>query len=130
MLPVVAGRAATTRYIVIYSLLLGPISLLPWALGFAGTFYGVVAAIGGFVLVFLAVRLQWTDAADRRPAHRLFTFSIVHLFALFAALLVSCVGNRWPTAASAAVNAVGSFQIESAVLSAPKVGPISLNREV
>src|SRR5205823_6224226 len=30
MLPVVAGRAATTRQILIYSILLVPISLLPW----------------------------------------------------------------------------------------------------
>src|SRR4029077_18867193 len=35
MLPVVAGRAATTRQIVIYSVLLLPVSLLPWGLGFA-----------------------------------------------------------------------------------------------
>src|SRR5712664_147147 len=34
MLPVVAGRAATTRRIAIYSVLLLPVSLLPWGLGF------------------------------------------------------------------------------------------------
>ena len=39
MLPVVAGRAATTRQILIYSVLLIPISMLPWVLGFAGTMY-------------------------------------------------------------------------------------------
>jgi protoheme IX farnesyltransferase len=40
MLPVVAGRAATTQQILIYSFLLVPISLLPWILGFAGPIYG------------------------------------------------------------------------------------------
>ena len=30
MLPVVAGRAATTRQILIYSVLLVPVSVLPW----------------------------------------------------------------------------------------------------
>src|SRR6195256_4190743 len=40
MLPVVAGRAETTRQILIYSFVLVPISMLPWALGFAGTIYG------------------------------------------------------------------------------------------
>src|SRR6202140_4721614 len=35
MLPVVAGRAATTQQILIYSVLLVPISLVPWVLGFA-----------------------------------------------------------------------------------------------
>ena len=37
MLPVVAGRAATTRQILIYSGLLVFASELPWVLGFAGT---------------------------------------------------------------------------------------------
>src|ERR1700758_172635 len=54
MLPVVAGRAATTRQILIYSVLLAPISLLPWALGFAGTIYAATAAVSGAILVALA----------------------------------------------------------------------------
>ena len=37
MLPVVAGKGATTRQILVYSVHLVPISLLPWALGFVGT---------------------------------------------------------------------------------------------
>src|SRR5882724_6623278 len=45
MLPVVAGRAATTRQILIYSALLVQSSVLPWALGFAGTVYGVTVLI-------------------------------------------------------------------------------------
>src|SRR3954454_10249883 len=44
MLPVVAGRAVTTRQILIYSVVLLPVSLLPWAFGFAGTIYGATAA--------------------------------------------------------------------------------------
>jgi hypothetical protein len=44
MLPVVAGRTATTRQILIYSFVLMPVSMLPWALGFAGTIYGAAAA--------------------------------------------------------------------------------------
>src|ERR1700761_4016730 len=45
MLPVVAGRTATTRQILIYSVLLLPASVLPWALGFAGTIYLATAAV-------------------------------------------------------------------------------------
>ena len=88
-----AGRAATTRQILIYSVLLVPISMLPWALGFAGAIYGATAAVCGTVFVVLAWRLRRAGAADRRPAHRLFGFSIVYLFALFAALLVSNGGG-------------------------------------
>src|ERR1700693_2611664 len=39
MLPIVAGRTATARQILVYSVLLVPTSLLPWVLGFAGTVY-------------------------------------------------------------------------------------------
>jgi protoheme IX farnesyltransferase len=95
MLPVVAGRAATTRQILIYTVLLLPISLLPWALGFAGAIYGAAAAICGALLVALAWQLRRAGEADRRAAHRLFAFSIVYLFVLFAALLASDSSNRW-----------------------------------
>jgi protoheme IX farnesyltransferase len=88
MLPVVAGRAATTRQILIYSGLLVPASELPWVLGFAGTLYGAIATICGAVFVLLAVQLNRSIGADRRTAHRLFVFSIFYLFVLFAALLV------------------------------------------
>jgi protoheme IX farnesyltransferase len=88
MLPVVAGRAATTRQILIYSGLLALASALPWILGFAGTVYGVIAAICGAIFLLLAGQLNTSTGADRRAAHRLFVFSIVYLFVLFAALLV------------------------------------------
>ena len=95
MLPVVAGRAATTRQILIYSVLLLPVSLLPWALGFAGTIYGATAAICGALFIVLALQLSRSGEADRRAAHRLFVFSISYLFVLFAALLASHSGDRW-----------------------------------
>ena len=88
MLPVVAGRAATTRQILIYSGLLILASELPWVLGFAGAIYGVIAAICGAVFLLLAGRLNRSTEADRRAAQRLFLFSISYLFVLFAALLI------------------------------------------
>lgn len=88
MLPVVAGRAATTRQILIYSGLLVVASELPWMLGFAGTMYGTLAAICGTLFLLLAAQLNRSVEADRRAAHRLFVFSIIYLFVLFAALLV------------------------------------------
>src|SRR5262245_56661289 len=93
MLPVVAGRAATTRQILIYSVLLAPVSLLPWALGFAGALYGVVALSAGALFVGFALRLRRAGAFDRRAAYRLFGFSIAYLFVLFAALLADAGGK-------------------------------------
>src|SRR5262245_51814334 len=87
MLPVVAGRAETARQILIYSTLLVQIPFLPWALGFAGGIYGATAMICGVTLFALALRLARSGDADRRSAHRMFGFSILYLFVLFAALL-------------------------------------------
>src|SRR5712675_766910 len=97
MLPVVAGRAATTRQILIYSVVLLPISLLPWGFGFAGPIYGLAAAICGVILVGLAWQLDRSRHADRGAAHRLFGFSILYLFVLFAALLAGNGNDRWPS---------------------------------
>ncbi|WP_247808713.1 MULTISPECIES: heme o synthase [unclassified Bradyrhizobium] len=96
MLPVVAGRAATTRQILIYSGLLALASELPWAVGFAGVIYGVTVAICGALFLLLAFQLDRSIWPDRRPAHRLFVFSIAYLFVLFAALLVDHGGNSPP----------------------------------
>jgi heme o synthase len=92
----VAGRAATTRQILLYSVVLLPVSLLPWGLGFAGAFYGLAAAVCGGTLVLLAWQLDRSRDADRGTAQRLFAFSILHLFILFAALLASNGNDRWP----------------------------------
>jgi protoheme IX farnesyltransferase len=96
MLPVVAGRAATTRQILIYSGLLALASELPWMLGFAGAIYGVIVAICGMLFLLLARQLNRSIEADRRAAHRLFVFSIFYLFVLFAALLVDHGSGSFP----------------------------------
>jgi protoheme IX farnesyltransferase len=86
MLPVVAGRAATRRQILAYSLLLAPLGVVPAFLGTAGLLYGAVAAVMGlcFVLLALAVFRSESD----RPARQLFGYSILYLFVLFTLLIV------------------------------------------
>jgi heme o synthase len=87
MLPVTAGKAATIEQILIYSIALVPVSMTPWAIGFAGIIYGATALASGAILLLLAIQLSRSHKADRRAAQRLFAFSIVYLFVLFAALL-------------------------------------------
>jgi heme o synthase len=106
MLPVVAGTAATTRQILIYSVLLVPVSVLPWVLGFAGTIYAATAVVSGAIFVALALRLRGSGDADRRDASRLFAFSIVYLFVLFAALLADHGGDRRPSTSSAQTSSI------------------------
>jgi protoheme IX farnesyltransferase len=100
MLPVVAGTAVTKRQILVYSVLLVPMSLLPWALGFAGAIYGATALIAGAILVVLAVQLCRSRAGSRRAAHRLFVFSISYLFLLFATLLADHTADPLSSAPS------------------------------
>jgi protoheme IX farnesyltransferase len=85
MLPVTSGEAATRRQILIYSLLLVPLALSPAFTGLGGPVYLGIAALGGLGFIALAVRLFVRK--DRADAKRLFGFSILYLFALFAALL-------------------------------------------
>ena len=113
MLPVVAGRDATARQILIYSGLLALASELPWVLGFASTVYGVIAAICGALFLLLARQLNRSIEADRRAAHRLFVFSISYLFVLFAALLIDHgVGSFSPMRSSRGGYTVGSVHAE------------------
>jgi protoheme IX farnesyltransferase len=90
MLPVVAGAAETRRQILLYSLLLVPIGAAPWLAGCADAIYGAVALLAGGAMVALAWRLKVAKDGERgaRLAKRLFGFSILYLFVLFAVLLI------------------------------------------
>jgi heme o synthase len=96
MLPVVAGRDATTRQILVYSFLLAAVSMLPWLLGFAGGLYGAASVCCGAIFVLLALQLRRSSETDRRAPNRLFAFSIIYLFLLFAALLAGNSSGRGP----------------------------------
>ncbi len=97
MLPVVAGRAATKRQILVYSVLLVAAAALPWVIGAAGTIYALASSLCGAVMIPLAIRLDRSRYPDPRLARRLFAFSIVYLFVLFTALLAdAAVAAPWP----------------------------------
>jgi protoheme IX farnesyltransferase len=98
MLPVVAGARATRQRIFAYSILLTVSTLLPSALRLAGPIYGLAAAGLGLGFLFGAWRVLH-DQQDSSgishtrdaPARKLFRYSILYLFALFAALAVDHV---------------------------------------
>ncbi|MGH6957075.1 MAG: heme o synthase [Caulobacteraceae bacterium] len=85
MMPVAKGEASTRRQILIYSLILAPLALAPAFTGLGGPIYLAISAVGGAIFAFFAVRLAM--AKSRADAKRLFAFSILYLFLLFAALL-------------------------------------------
>ena len=95
MLPVVAGAKETRRQIFLYTLVLVPVTLLPWLLHETGAIYGISALALG--LGFLAS--VWRVLRDRQdetgtsltrdaPARAAFKYSILYLFVLLGAMAV------------------------------------------
>jgi protoheme IX farnesyltransferase len=91
MMPVVAGEASTRKQILAYAVLLLLISLVPWLIGGTGAIYGISAAVlsGMFLLLSIRVGLRRKTGDDdtMKPEKQLFAYSIIYLFALFAALV-------------------------------------------
>ncbi|MFC0205548.1 heme o synthase [Novosphingobium soli] len=94
MMPVVAGERSTRRQILAYAVLLLPLSALPWWLPgeeHAGLVYGVSALVLSSVFLALSIRVglrERTGLDDTmKPEKQLFAYSVLYLFALFAALV-------------------------------------------
>ncbi|CDH44964.1 heme o synthase [Candidatus Contendibacter odensensis] len=86
MLPVTHGVAFTRLHILLYTILLFLITLLPFLTGMSGWIY-LIGAVGlGLRFLSYATRLYATG--DDRLAMPAFSFSIVYLFGLFAALML------------------------------------------
>ncbi|MEB2346744.1 MAG: heme o synthase [Deltaproteobacteria bacterium] len=91
MLPSVIGEEATRRRMLAYAVGLVPVTLGPWALGFAGPFYLAVAL--GANAWFVASIVRLLRARDDAAAQRVFRVSLVLLFALFLALNVDLLAR-------------------------------------
>ena len=89
MLPVVSGASETRRQILIYTVLLLPITFVPLILGTAGLIYGITAGVLGAYFFWLTIKIIISQ--NDKSARRLFGFSIIYLFALFAALIIEQV---------------------------------------
>jgi protoheme IX farnesyltransferase len=87
MLPVVSGPVETRKQILLYTLLLVPSSFAPAMLGIAGPLYAVAAALLGAAFLWCALSVHRGGRKLSHSAGRLFGFSIVYLFLLFAFIL-------------------------------------------
>ncbi|VTZ26347.1 Protoheme IX farnesyltransferase [Methylocella tundrae] len=92
MLPNVKGADRTRRDIQLYAFILAPLGLAPWLIGFASPVYGLLAFVLGVLMLFHAARVYLVRDGDQanRFAMRMFAFSIIYLFLLFAEI----VGER------------------------------------
>ncbi|MCA0303217.1 MAG: heme o synthase [Proteobacteria bacterium] len=101
MLPVVAGARETKRQMLVYTLLLLPVSLVPTLMGAVGWLYGTIAILVTvrFIGHAVAVLRAPDDEAGHGAARRMFRFSLLYLAVIFAALpldqVVSRVAATW-----------------------------------
>ncbi|AZO25161.1 protoheme IX farnesyltransferase [Mesorhizobium sp. M1E.F.Ca.ET.045.02.1.1] len=96
MMPNVAGHASTRRQIFAYALILAPVGVLPWGLGYTTVAYGAVSILLGLGFIWYAWKVLGMSDDDRamKPAKALFGYSLLYLFAIFAAYLVDSVVGR------------------------------------
>ncbi len=92
MLPVVAGDQETRRQILLYTLILVPLGVAPWLLGYTGALYGVAALAAGAGMIGLALRVR-AEKCGHKASKQLFGFSILYLFLLFAMLLADRISG-------------------------------------
>jgi len=89
MLPNVSGQRVTRNQIFGYSFVLAAIAMAPWYLGMTGAVYGVTTVALNLVflgLAFAVWRSETTEAQMMKAEKRLFAYSVLYLFILFAAL--------------------------------------------
>jgi len=88
MLPVVAGPDATRLQILLYTIVLVAVAAAPWPLGYFDAIYGIASLILGAGMLALAINVyrRRARAESLRATRKLFAFSILYLFALFATL--------------------------------------------
>ncbi len=86
MLPVTHGEAFTLLHILLYTIILVAVSLMPYGLGMSGIIY----LASSFILngIFLAYVIKLYRKYSDDLAKRTFTYSIIYLTLIFAALLV------------------------------------------
>ena len=86
MLPVTHGNRFTRLQIFLYTMLLMAACLMPFAIGMSSWLYLAVALVlsAGFIGYAIALMRHYSDELARKT----FRFSLIHLSALFAALLI------------------------------------------
>ncbi len=87
MLPVTHGVAYTRLHILLYTILLIPVSVLPYAVKMSGELYLAGAIVLGLIFLYYAIQLMRYPEDDQRLPMKTFGYSIVYLMALFAFLL-------------------------------------------
>ncbi len=85
MMPVVRGEARTKYEMLVYTLMLLPLTIMPTLFGALGLFYGVAAAILGARLLWYCIRLL-RERSVTPVAWQMYRYSLLYLALLFVAM--------------------------------------------
>jgi protoheme IX farnesyltransferase len=85
MMPVVRGERRTKFEMLVYTLMLLPLTLMPVLFGAFGAFYAVAAALLGAPLLWYCIRLL-REPAVTPTAWKLYRYSLLYLALLFVAM--------------------------------------------
>ena len=86
MMPVVAGDKKTKTQMLVYTLILFPVAMSPFILGFAGWIYGISSAALGLFFIYTSIKVIKDESL--KSAKLMFGFSVFYLFAIFLALMI------------------------------------------
>ncbi|MBI1326648.1 MAG: protoheme IX farnesyltransferase [Alphaproteobacteria bacterium] len=85
MMPLVKGATHTKWQMFFYTLVLLPLCLSPYFMGYTGLIYASAAAVLNVIFIITAWRVLKSDAA--KDARLMFGYSVFYLFALFLAFM-------------------------------------------
>ena len=90
MMPITDGVEKTKLYILIYSLLMLPVVILPYAINFSGFIYIIPVMMLTFYYNFLCIDLYRykKNKFDLKKAKKVFGYSILYLFLIFVLFLL------------------------------------------
>ena len=86
MLPVVKGEHETKVQMLGYTILLLPLTLLPWLAGELGLVYAAAALLGGGRLLWYCLKLLKEPGVVHATAWGMYKYSLAYLFLLFIAM--------------------------------------------
>lgn len=86
MMPVTHGAKHTKWQMLIYTIILLPVTIVPSFIGMTNWVYAVIATVLGGLFILAAVRVLSTE--DMKPAKQMFGYSVFYLFALFLSLMI------------------------------------------
>jgi protoheme IX farnesyltransferase len=112
MMPVVRGEARTKFEMLVYTLILLPLTILPAFFGALGPFYGVAAALLGARLLWYCIRLR-RERTVTPLAWGMYRYSLLYLALLFVAMGVDRAlpfGHRPPPAKVLILEQAGADQ--------------------